>query len=100
MLAHNALLADIAIISEEIDRISGEIRECTMSMQMVPIGSIFGKFRRLVRDLAAELKRDVKLITLGAETELDKTMIERLSDPLVHIIRNDNRGQTTPDSQP
>jgi two-component system chemotaxis sensor kinase CheA len=81
-------LLDIASISEEVERITGEIRESAMSMQMVPIGSVFGKFRRLVRDLSSELGRDIRLITEGAETELDKTMIDKLGDPLVHIIRN------------
>jgi two-component system chemotaxis sensor kinase CheA len=55
---------------------------------MLPIGSTFSKFRRLVRDLSAELGKDIELTTEGAETELDKTVIDRLYDPLVHLIRN------------
>ena len=55
---------------------------------MVPIGSMFGKFRRLVRDLSGQLGKEVELITEGDDTELDKSVIERLSDPLVHLVRN------------
>jgi two-component system chemotaxis sensor kinase CheA len=55
---------------------------------MLPIGSLFGRFRRLVHDLSHDLNKEIKLITEGEETELDKTMIERLADPLIHVIRN------------
>ena len=59
-----------------------------MGIRMVPIGSLFGRFRRLVHDLSRDLGKPVEFITSGEETELDKTMIERLADPLVHLIRN------------
>jgi len=65
-----------------------QLRDNAMSMRMLPIGSTFNKFRRVVRDLSAELGKNVELVTVGADTELDKTVIERLNDPLVHIIRN------------
>ena len=81
-------LSDIAFIAEEVERITEDIRASTISMRMMPIGDIFGKFRRMVRDLSDELGREVQLTTSGAETELDKTMIEKLNDPLVHLIRN------------
>ena len=55
---------------------------------MLPIGTTFSKFKRLVRDLSNDLGKEIELYTEGAETELDKTVIERLNDPLVHIIRN------------
>jgi len=73
---------------EEIERLSSELRDTTMGIRMVPIGSLFSRFRRLVRDLSKELGKDVQLTTSGEETELDKTVIERLHDPLVHLIRN------------
>ena len=57
-------------------------------VRMLPIGSTFSRFKRLVRDLSKELGKEIGLHTEGAETELDKTVIERLNDPLVHIIRN------------
>ena len=63
-------------------------RDSVLNIRMMPIGSQFNRFRRLVRDLCTELQKDVDLITEGAETEMDKTVIERLADPLVHLIRN------------
>ncbi len=78
----------IKSIAEEIERLSSGLRDTTMSIRMVPIGSLFGRFRRLVRDLSQELGKDVQLSMSGEETELDKTVIERLNDPLVHIVRN------------
>ena len=55
---------------------------------MMPIGTTFSKFKRLVRDLSKELGKEIEMTTDGAETELDKTVIEKLNDPLVHLIRN------------
>lgn len=75
-------------LAEEIERITSELRDQTLGVRMLPIGTTFGRFRRLVHDLSAELGKDISLETDGAETELDKTVIERLGDPLVHIIRN------------
>ncbi|MCP5052546.1 MAG: chemotaxis protein CheA [bacterium] len=75
-------------LCEKMERLSGAMRESTMAIRLVPIGALFGKFRRVVRDLSNSLKKDIQLITEGEETELDKTVIERLDGPLVHIIRN------------
>jgi two-component system, chemotaxis family, sensor kinase CheA len=75
-------------ISEEVERLSAELRDNAMSMRMMPIGSTFDKFKRLVRDLSRELGKEIEMTTHGAETELDKTVIEKLNDPLVHLIRN------------
>jgi len=80
--------AALAAVAEEIERLTAGLRDETMSLRMLPIGSTFSRFRRLVRDLSAELGKEVELVTDGAETELDKTVIERLNDPLVHLIRN------------
>ena len=80
--------AGLLSIAEEVERLTGELRDNTMSLRMLPIGTTFSKFRRLVRDLSAELGREVEMTTDGAETELDKTVIEKLNDPLVHLIRN------------
>lgn len=78
----------LSTLSEQGERLILELRDTTMDMRMLPIGTIFSRFRRLVRDLAAETKKSIELITEGAETELDKTVIEKLNDPLVHLIRN------------
>jgi two-component system, chemotaxis family, sensor kinase CheA len=75
-------------VAEELERLVSGLRGTTMGIRMVPIGSLFGRFRRLVHDLSRDLGKQVKLVTVGEETELDKTMIERLADPLVHLIRN------------
>jgi two-component system, chemotaxis family, sensor kinase CheA len=75
-------------ISEEVERLTAELRDNAMSIRMMPIGSTFSKFKRLVRDLTKDLGKEIELTTDGAETELDKTVIEKLNDPLVHLIRN------------
>ncbi|GAB7022677.1 chemotaxis protein CheA [Salidesulfovibrio brasiliensis] len=75
-------------LSEELERLSDELRDSTLGIRMLPIGTTFSKFRRLVRDLSSELGKEITLSTNGAETELDKTVIERLNDPLVHLLRN------------
>ncbi|KMO42316.1 chemotaxis protein CheA [Methylobacterium tarhaniae] len=78
----------IKTVAEEIERLSARLRDTTMSIRMVPIGSLFGRFRRLVHDLSRDLGKPVDFVTEGEDTELDKTVIERLADPLVHLIRN------------
>ena len=80
--------AEIASIAEEIERLSELLRESTMSIRMLPIRETFTRFKRLVRDLATDLNKQVELVTEGNETELDKTVIEQLSDPLLHLVRN------------
>ena len=79
---------DLLLIAEEVERLTTELRDNTMSIRMLPIGSTFSKFRRLVRDLSRDLGKHIEMTTEGAETELDKTVIDQLNDPLVHIIRN------------
>jgi two-component system chemotaxis sensor kinase CheA len=87
-------------ISEEIERLALELRDTTMGVRMVPIAQLFGRFRRLVHDLAGELGKEITLTTTGEETELDKTVIERLNDPLVHLIRNSiDHGLESPDQR-
>ncbi len=79
---------DVAAVSEEIERLTSALRENSMNIRMLPIRATFEKFRRLVHDLARDLGKDVVLTMDGADTELDKTVIEQLSDPLMHLIRN------------
>lgn len=80
--------ANLKAVAEELERLSSGLRDTTMGIRMVPIGTLFGRFRRLVHDLSGELGKPLEFVTTGEETELDKTVIERLADPLVHIIRN------------
>nr|WP_295883955.1 chemotaxis protein CheA [uncultured Devosia sp.] len=79
---------NLKTIAEELERLSSGLRDTTMGIRMVPIGSLFSRFRRLIHDLSRDLGKEIEFITSGEDTELDKTMIERLADPLVHLIRN------------
>lgn len=87
---HSATLHDTESINiaEEVERLTAELRDTTMGLRMLPIGTTFSKFKRLVRDLSRELGKKIEMTMEGSETELDKTVIEQLNDPLVHIIRN------------
>ena len=80
--------SELVSIAEEVERLTADLRDNTMNIRMLPIGTTFSKFKRLVRDLSKDLCKEVEMTTEGADTELDKTVIERLSDPLVHLIRN------------
>jgi two-component system chemotaxis sensor kinase CheA len=75
-------------VSEEIERLTSALRENSMTLRMLPIRATFERFRRLVHDLARDLGKNVELTIEGAETELDKTVIDQLGDPLMHLIRN------------
>jgi two-component system chemotaxis sensor kinase CheA len=91
---------DIQAISEEVDRLTAELRENSMSIRMLPLRSTFERFRRLVHDLGIELHKQVDLVVEGADTELDKTVIDQLNDPLVHLIRNSmDHGIETPEAR-
>jgi two-component system chemotaxis sensor kinase CheA len=79
---------EIASVSEEIERLTSSLRENSMNIRMMPIRTTFEKFRRLVHDLARDLGKDVELTMEGVDTELDKTVIDQLGDPLMHLIRN------------
>lgn len=91
--------ADISLraVSEDIERLSGELRDTMMVLRMVPITQLFGRFRRLIHDLARETGKQIELVTEGESTEVDKGVIERLADPLVHLVRNScDHGLETP----
>lgn len=88
LFAEENSVPGLAPIVENVQKLSRQLRDIAFSIVLIPIENLFGRFQRLVRDLSQELKKDVEFITEGAETELDKTIIENLSDPLMHIIRN------------
>jgi two-component system chemotaxis sensor kinase CheA len=93
--------SDIALraVAEEIERLAAEMRDTMMVVRMVPIAQLFGRFRRLIHDLARDTGKTIELSTEGETTELDKTVIERLADPLIHLIRNAaDHGLETPSS--
>ncbi len=79
---------DLVAIAEDVESLTSGLRDNAMSIRMLQIGTTFATFKRLVRDLSGELGKRIELTTAGGETELDKTVIDQLKDPLVHIIRN------------
>ena len=79
---------EVQAVAEEIERLTSALRENSMTLRMLPIRATFERFRRLVHDLARDLGKNVELTIEGAETELDKTVIDQLGDPLMHLIRN------------
>ncbi len=84
--------------AEEIERLVTGLRDATLSIRMLPISLVFGKFRRVVRDLSGELGKKVAFVTTGGETEVDKNVIDSLTEPLVHMVRNAvDHGVETPE---
>ena len=71
-----------------ISRLVEEIRDNALNLRMVQVGETFNRFKRVVRDVSKELGKDIKLTINGAETELDKTVVEKIADPLMHLVRN------------
>jgi two-component system chemotaxis sensor kinase CheA len=88
LLAEKSTNPEFVNIAENLHKLSKQLRDNAFSISLIPIGSILTRFQRLVRDLSNDLKKKVNFIIEGEETELDKNIIERLSDPLMHIIRN------------
>ncbi|KRW58521.1 chemotaxis protein CheA [Pseudomonas sp. TTU2014-080ASC] len=74
--------------SEVVTTLVEDIRDVSLALRMVAIGEVFQRFPRVVRDLSREMGKDIELHITGAETELDKSMVEKLSDPLLHLVRN------------
>jgi two-component system chemotaxis sensor kinase CheA len=79
---------DMVEAASILARLVEEVRDGALELRMVPIGETFSRFDRLVHDLGHELGKEVDLVLTGVETELDKSMVERISDPLVHLVRN------------
>ncbi|HUW69295.1 MAG TPA: chemotaxis protein CheA [bacterium] len=75
-------------ISDYVKRLAGELRATSMELRLIPVDSLFAKFKRLVRDLSKNLGREMELRLEGGDTEIDKSVIEVLNDPLVHLVRN------------
>jgi two-component system chemotaxis sensor kinase CheA len=87
----------ILTLAEQLERLSDDIRDSTLAIRMLPIGSTFSTYRRLVRDLSAEIGKEIDLVTSGEDTELDKTVLDRLGDALIHLLRNSiDHGIETP----
>lgn len=82
------LIKDLEETHRQIDLMTSEIQLAVMKIRMIKIAKVFNKFPRLVRDMSKETKKEIQLLINGEDTELDKTLIEEINDPLVHIIRN------------
>jgi len=80
--------AEVSAVAEDVERLASALRDNSMDMRMMPIRGTFEKFRRLVHDLARSLGKNVELSLVGADTELDKSVIDELNDPLMHLVRN------------
>jgi two-component system chemotaxis sensor kinase CheA len=90
--------AELLETVENLTRLVEEIRDATLSLRMVQIGDTFNRFKRVVRDVSKDMGKKVDLQIVGGDTELDKTVVEKISDPLVHLIRNSlDHGIETPD---
>ncbi|UXC38120.1 chemotaxis protein CheA [Cupriavidus gilardii] len=84
----------------QLERNARDLQEAVMSIRMMPMDYVFSRFPRLVRDLAAKLGKQIDLVTFGKATELDKSLIERIIDPLTHLVRNSlDHGIETPDKR-
>ena len=96
-------MSQISVLLErmaQLERNTREIQERVMSIRMLPIGTAFSRFPRLVRDLSAKAGKKIQLVLSGEETELDKTVIESIGDPLTHLVRNSaDHGLETPEER-
>ncbi|WP_343731994.1 chemotaxis protein CheA [Duganella sp.] len=72
----------------KVTRLVEQVRDSALTLRMVPVGATFNRFQRVVRDVSAELGKDIRLAISGADTELDKTVVEKIADPLTHLVRN------------
>ncbi|MGG1401140.1 chemotaxis protein CheA [Bacillus salipaludis] len=87
-ISRKTQLSELTETVEHMTRISTDLQGLILNMRMVPVEQVFNRFPRMVRDLAKELNKKVQLIVEGAETELDRTVIDEIGDPLVHLLRN------------
>lgn len=88
LLARQTRQGSLIEANLQIASLVEEIRNGTLQLRMVPIGETFARFRRVVRDIASELDKDVTLEIVGGDAELDKSVVERIADPLMHLVRN------------
>lgn len=87
-IGRNAQVPELTETLEQMDRISIDLQNVVMKVRMVPIDLVFSRFPRMVRDLARDLNKEIELVIEGKETEMDRTVIDEIGDPLVHLLRN------------
>lgn len=88
LIARRANMPDLIESTATLSRLVEEVRDSALALRMVQISGTFNRFQRVVRDVSKELGKDIELIINGAETELDKTVVEKIGDPLTHLVRN------------
>jgi two-component system chemotaxis sensor kinase CheA len=88
LIAQRAGVTELHESMATLSRLVEEVRDSALTLRMVQIGATFNRFQRVVRDVSKELGKDIELVISGAETELDKTVVEKIGDPLTHLVRN------------
>ncbi|OYT17002.1 MAG: hypothetical protein B7C24_04895 [Bacteroidetes bacterium 4572_77] len=88
LLTKKAKHTELIEVAEGLEKLTRQLRDNAFEISLIPISSLLNRFQRLIRDLSKELHKEIDFITEGADTDLDKTIIENLSDPLMHIFRN------------
>jgi two-component system chemotaxis sensor kinase CheA len=95
--SHPEIPPELHTAAETLQSLTTQLRDEVLNIRMMQIGQTFSKFRRLARDLSRDLGKEVELVLEGSETEMDKTILDRLNDPLVHLVRNSlDHGLETP----
>ena len=93
-------LADLMETLEQMDRVTGDLQNIVMKVRMVPVSAVFNRFPRMVRDVSKELGKEINLTIEGEETELDRTVIDEIGDPIMHLLRNSlDHGVESPDKR-
>ena len=97
LLAFGELDGTPRAVIQRLNSVTSELQVSVLKTRMQPVGSLFERFPRMVRDLSRQLGKEIEIVTVGQEVELDKTVLEQLSDPLIHLIRNSiDHGLETP----
>ena len=93
-------MSDLMETLEQMDRVTGDLQNIVMKVRMVPVSAVFNRFPRMVRDVSKELGKDINLTIEGEETELDRTVIDEIGDPIMHLLRNSlDHGVESPDAR-
>jgi two-component system chemotaxis sensor kinase CheA len=88
LIAHRTRITELQESTSKLSMLVEEVRDSALQLRMVKIGATFGRFQRVVHDVSRDLGKDIGLVIDGEDTELDKTVIEKISDPLMHLVRN------------
>ena len=88
LIAQQIAMPELLEVAARLSRLVEEVRDSALTLRMVQIGATFNRFQRVVRDVSADLGKDIRLEISGAETDLDKTVVEKIGDPLTHLVRN------------